>query len=130
MELYRADHPVISGGYFRSHVPIMERVVAFGSLRMAVRQDCCLLELPVVQESEGLLPKFPQVIKLFHAVQAPELRTLASSLYNRLHILITPPFATRPDRSSNRTLKLGDQKDTPTMVIEKPDWHPTVSHQP
>lgn len=31
MELYRADHAMISGGHFRSHVtPIMERVVPLG----------------------------------------------------------------------------------------------------
>ena len=78
-ELYSADHAVISGGHFRSNVTtIMERVVLLSSQLKdrPFHQVVVYRKLPVVQVNEELPPKFPQVIKRFTVVPAPELRDL------------------------------------------------------
>lgn len=104
MELYRTDHAVISDGHFRSNVTsIMERVVPLGGQLTddPFGKIVVYRKLPVVQISEELPPNFPQAIKRLPVVPAPELRALASSLSNRLRILITIDFVARPCRSNN-----------------------------
>ena len=83
MEFYRADHTMISGGHFRSNVtPIMERVVLPGGqlTDRPLRQVVVYRKFLVVQVSEELPPKFPQVIKRLPVVLAPELRSLTVPL--------------------------------------------------
>lgn len=78
MGLYRANYAVISGGHFRSNVTPngISCYAGWSAYGWSVRQGCCLSKPLLVQESEELLPKFPQVIKRFTEVLAPELRRL------------------------------------------------------